>query len=393
MRCWVAPLFLLTVLAAGAGAAEPRVVGYLAGWSVTGRKYDVGDIPADRLTHINYAFAKIEKGECALVDAFAATERTYPGDKPDKGELRGLFNQLIKLKAKHPHLRTLVSVGGWTLSGPFSDAALTEESRAKFAKSAASFVTRYGFDGIDIDWEYPGGGGLEKNKARPADRENFTLLLSALRKELDAAAKADKKHYLLTIAAPAGPKQYANIELAKVAKLIDWFNLMTYDFAGSWSPVTNFNAPLYPAKDRAAGKSSNVDAAVTGYLDAGVPADKVVVGVPFYGRAWGGVKDENGALFQPHSAASPRGSWEYRDLAASYIGKVERHWHDEAKVPWLFDAKKGLMISYDDPESLRLKAEYVKKKKLGGVMIWELSADDKESSLLKALQCGLGTKK
>ena len=144
--------------------------------------------------------------------------------------------------------------------------------------------------------------------------------------------------------------------------------------------------------------SSYIDAAVKGYLAAGVLAEKIVVGVPFYGRGWGGVKNVNDGLYQPHGPAAPMGTWEagvwdYKDLAANYVGKVKRHWHDEAKVPWLFDEKKGVMISYDDPQSLKIKAEYVKEKNLGGVMIWEQSADDKEASLLKALHGVLRGKK
>jgi chitinase len=398
-----ASLLLLGILSAGAGAAESRLVGYFAEWSIYGRKFNVGDIPADKLTHINYAFARIVNGECTLFDSYAAIDKAYPGDTWDNGVLRGSFNQLRKLKAKHPHLKTLISVGGWTLSGPFSDVALTEAARTKFAKSAVAFMTKYGFDGIDIDWEYPVGGGLEGNKTRPADKENYTLLLTALRKELDTRGEADKKHYLLTIAAPAGPKTYANLELAKIAKVIDWLNLMTYDFHGGWSPLTNFNAALYPSKDdptadETVRKQFNVDAAVKGYLDAGVPAEKIVVGVPFYGRGWGGVKNVNDGLYQPHSPAAPMGTWEagvwdYKDLAANHVGKMKRHWHDQAKVPWLFDEKKGVTISYDDPQSLKIKAEYVKEKKLGGVMIWELSADDKEASLLKTLHGVLRHKK
>ncbi len=376
-------------------ATPTRIVGYFPEWSVPGRKAGIADLPADKLTHINYAFARIHDGECALNDARAAVERVYPGDDMAKGALHGHFNQLRKLKAKHPHLKTLLSVGGWTLSGEFSDAALSEQSRGKFARSAVAFLPRYGFDGIDIDWEFPVGGGLEKNKARPEDKRNFTLLLAALRKELDARGKADSRHYLLTIAAPAGPKTYANMELDRIAPLLDWINLMTYDFHGSWSPLTNFNAPLYaskddPATDETVRRRFNVDAAVQGYLDAGVPADKIVVGVPFYGHGWGGVKDVNHGLYQPHGRTAPHGgSWDYRDLAANYLGKLPRYWHADAKVPWLYDAKNGVMISYDDAESLKLKAEYVRQKKLGGAMIWELTADAKDWPLLDALHGAL----
>src|SRR5262249_54207935 len=151
-------------------APAKRLVAYFTEWGVYGRKYHVTDIPADKLTHIIYAFARInEKGECALYDSYAAIDKFYPGDKWDKGFLRGNFHQLQKLKKKHPHLRTLIAVGGWTLSGPFSDVALTAKSRTTFARSCVAFLVKYGFDGIDIDWEYPVGGGLATNKTRKVD--------------------------------------------------------------------------------------------------------------------------------------------------------------------------------------------------------------------------------
>jgi chitinase len=385
----------------GPGAETPpkHVVGYFAEWGVYERKYTVPDVPADKLTDIIYAFAKIDdNGECAVEDSRAALEMAYPGDPPDAGALRGSFHQLQLLKQKHPKLKTLISVGGWSLSAPFSDTALTEESRSKFARSCAAFVTKYGFDGVDIDWEFPCGGGMEGNKSRPEDKENFTALLAELRKQLDERGKADNAHYLLTIAAPAGPKMYERIELAKIGGLVDWVNLMTYDFAGAWRETTGFNAPLYHPADDPADKRMNVDSTVKAYRDAGVPADKIVVGVPFYGVGWAGVKDVNDGLFQPHGKDPPKGRYEagvfqYRELAADYLGKYDRHWHKEAKVPWLFDPKGGVMISYDDPESVRLKAEYVRDAKLGGVMCWELSADDEKASLLTAMRDALTTAK
>ncbi len=386
--------------AAPAGRAGPpddappkRIVAYFAEWGVYERKYNVADVPADKLTHLNYAFAQIDAdGECAVIDARAALEKVYPGDSREAGALHGSFHQLQLLKKKYPHLKTLISVGGWSKSGRFSDAALTDASRAKFAHFCVAFIVKYGFDGVDVDWEFPVAGGAEGNKARPEDRENFTLLLAELRKQLDERGKKDDTHYLLTFAAPAGPGEYKHIELAKVAPLVDWVNVMTYDFAGGWSRLTNFNAPLHASStdpsDR--DKGLNVEGAVKAYRDAGVPDDKIVVGVPFYGHGWAGVKDVNDGLYQPHGKEPPMGRYEagvfeYRDLAADYVGKYDRHWSDEAKVPWLFDPKAGVMISYDDPESIRLKAEYVRKANLGGVMCWELSGDDARGSLLTAI--------
>lgn len=375
----------------GNPGATGRIVGYFVAWGVYGRDYHVADIPAERLTHINYAFANISAdGRCELGDPYADIDKFYEGDSWDAGALRGSFHQLQLLKQRHPHLRTLISVGGWSWSGRFSDAALTDTTRRAFAASCVDFMLQYGFDGIDIDWEYPVGGGLPTNTTRPEDRANYTLLLAALREELDARAPGS----LLTIAAPAGPGIYANLELDRIDDHLDWINIMTYDFHGGWDPITNFNAPMYastgdPTPDPATRASFNVDAAVTGYLGAGVPGSKIVVGVPFYGRGWAGVAATNDGLFQPHSGL-PAGTWEagvfdYHDLAANYVDACTRHVANDARVPWLFCADTGVMISYDDPESLALKRDYVVDRDLGGVMFWELSGDDAASSLLRAL--------
>lgn len=388
---------LSMIFAGPLSAAEPRIVGYFVEWGVYQRNYHIADVPADKLTHLNYAFAKIVDGECVLFDRYAAIEKAYPNDKADGKDLRGNFHQLHLLKKKHPHLKTLISVGGWTLSGPFSDIAMTNESRTKFAKSCVAFIKQYGFDGVDIDWEYPVGGGMEGNKNRKEDKSNYTLLLAELRKQLEEAGKAEKVHYLLTIAAPCGPKIIGNLEIDKVHSHLDCMNLMAYDFHGSWDAVTNFNAPLYPVKDDPAqdemSRKLNIDSAVKVFLDAGVPSEKLVLGVPFYGRGWKGAKDANNGLFQTKTGI-PKGTWEdgvfdYKDLAANYLGKFKRHWNDEAKVPWLFDPKAGTMISYDDSQSMKLKAAYARDKKLGGVMCWEMSADDGKSTLLDAVRDGL----
>lgn len=346
---------------------SPVVVGYYSGWT---QEYAVSDIPAGKLTHVNYAFAVIKDNRISV------NERAVEH-----------FRQFQALKQKHPHLKVLISVGGWTDSGPFSDMAMTAETRKTFVESCADFAERHALDGIDIDWEYPGGGGHEKNKARPEDTRNFTLLLQELRAALDAKGQATGRRYLLTIASPAGP-QYKRMELDQIHKSLDLINVMTYDFAGEWSERTTFNAPLFPRD----GAGESDDASIQAYLKAGVPAAKLVLGVPFYARAWSGVKNVNNGLDQPHDRKPPKaqgtGGWSYRNVATHYVGKpnVKRFWHEQAKVPWLFDEQAGLMVTYDDPESIKLKAQYAREKGLAGVMIWELSHDDPKSSLLNALQ-------
>jgi chitinase len=358
-----------------------RIIGYYASWNIYDRQFFVTDIPADKLTHINYAFVNIsEDGECLIGDAWADTQFPYPGDE-EGAEFLGNFRQLNLLKEAHPHLQTLLSIGGWSWSDYFSDVALTEESRAKFARSCVAMMKQYGFDGLDIDWEYPGGGGEAGNVERPEDPQNFTLLLAELRAQLETQGQADGRHYLLTIAAPA---RAWGMELDKITAYLDWINVMTYDFNGAWSAVTGFNAPLYGDPD-APNPTQSVDHSIQGYLAAGVPAEQLVMGVPFYGRGWAGVGDTNDGLYQPYTRIPGSGDYDYGDLTENYIGQYTRHWNEAAQVPWLYDAEAGMMITYDDPESLAKKAAYIREQGLGGAMIWEVGLDDEARSLITAL--------
>jgi chitinase len=378
-----------------------RIAGYFSAQNAHASDYQVRDIPADHLTHINYAFAALsEEGTCVPGDPTLDTDQFFPetdswNDPP--GTLRGNFNQLRHLKAQHAHLKTLISVGGWDGSTHFSDVALTAASREQFARLCVGFMRRYGFDGIDIDWEYPVVGGHPDTVARAQDRENVILLLAELRRQLDKQAATDGQNYLLTIAAPAGPQVYQHLDLAQMHPLLDWINLMTYDFHGAWDETTNFHAPLYatssdPSADPLVQSSFNVHAAVQGYIQAGVPPHKMLVGIPFYGPAWQGVAATNNGLYQP--AAGPaligqqRGVVFSRDIQhIRHTSGYTRFWHAEAQVPWLYNEQRGVMISYEDAQSIRHKAAYIRAQRLGGAMIWELSGDDSDSpkSLLAPL--------
>ncbi|HTL18245.1 MAG TPA: glycosyl hydrolase family 18 protein [Patescibacteria group bacterium] len=381
-------------------APGQRVVGYYAQWAA-GRKFFVSNIHADKLTHINYAFGNVSaQGECQLGDPDADVERVYTaadsvsgvGDSADSKALRGNFNQLLQLKQKYPTLQALISVGGWTWSDHFSLAAQTDASRKAFAKSCIDvFLKPYPglFDGIDIDWEFPVSGGLKPGK--PEDKHNFTLLLAELRAQLDALGTADGKHYLLTIAAPPSAGTAQNLERSEIIKSLDWINLMAYDLHGTWETSTNFNSPLYQASKDPGDASSNVDASIQGYLKAGIPAEKLVMGVPFYGHGWKGVPDTDHGLYQSASGAAPglyeAGAFDYKELKDNYFATYTRSWDTEAQVPWLYNPTTGIFIGYDDPESIAAKAGYAKDQGLGGVMIWELSQDD-NGELLSAIQKG-----
>jgi len=373
----------------------PRIIGYLASWGVRPKGIRIADLPGDQLTHIIYAFARItEDGRFALGDPCIDVGQcgSAPG-APLPSTDRGTFAELRRLKERYPNLQLLIAVGGWTGSDRFSDVALTPESRRTFAQSAVDVAIRRSpglFDGIDVDWEYPVGGGLPSNAARPVDYENCTLLLLELRRELDAQGERDGRRYLLSIATIAGPSAPRHFDLATVAGIVDWFNVMTYDFH-SGSKIAHFNAPLYTASGDPT-PSYTVDSTVQRYIAARVPRAKIVVGVPFYGRVYGGVGPANDGLFQPAPGPVPdewRSGTDYRSIVRRDPESLgfRRVMHPEARVPFLFNAMTGTWITYDDTESVAEKAAYVRSHGLGGVMAWEIGGDD--GTLVAAIHKGL----
>jgi chitinase len=370
-----------------AGVHPMRVVGYLASWGVRSKGMRIAQLPAKDLTHIFYAFGKIgNDGRVMLADPCVDVGVCAPGAAVDSG---GNFAELERLKLRNPHLKLVISIGGWTGSGKFSDAALTDASRRLFTESAIDVFIRQRpglFDGIDIDWEFPVAGGMNGNIERPADKENFTLLLAELRRQLDAQGAIDHRHYTLAIAASARLGEIANVEIARITPLLDFINVMTYDYH-SGSSRTGFNSPLYAAKGDPT-PSLNVDVTMRAFLDAGVPAGKLLVGIPFYGRGYGGVPNVNDGLFQPDTDR-PSG-WRESDGDWNVLAKTRlkdhhyvRHWESAARVPWLYDSTSGTWVSYDDPQSVGEKARYVRERGLGGVVIWELGGDD--GSLMRAI--------
>jgi len=200
--------FTRPIVESSTSSPSRRVVGYFASWGVKSKGTRIADLPAKDLTHIYYAFAKIGNDgrvilsdPCTDIGACDSTPPLNPG---------GNFAELARLKARNPHLKLSISIGGWGDSGKFSDAALTDSTRRLFTGSALDLFIRQRpglFDGIDIDWEFPVAGGMQGNVERPADKENFTLLLAELRRELDAQGAKDHRHYELTIAASARPQE------------------------------------------------------------------------------------------------------------------------------------------------------------------------------------------
>ncbi len=341
-----------------------RVIGYV------GNSTDISRVDPTKVTHINYAFAKLtEDGEL------------YFRRENDTRQLA----QLTQLKHRNPNLSILLSVGGWG-ADHFSDAALTSSSRRRFAKSAVQFVTDYSLDGVDLDWEYPGqpGPGI---KYREEDRQNFTLLLKTVREHLDAKEEQTGRNYLLTIATSGSRRYFEHTEMEKVHPFVDYINVMTYDFYTTGSRTTGHHAGLYKSEYMEdVGKYAEV--AIARHVQAGIPLSKIILGVAFYGRGWRGVEPVNQGLFQPFD--KPVKSYSFRELKEQYINLqgYERHWDEKARAPYLWQADSAIFVSYEDPESLKSKSDFIKQQKLGGVMFWEYSHDHDEA-LLDSLVKGL----
>jgi GH18 family chitinase len=351
--------YLLAVTAGTAGPARPPDPAVIAYVFPQEKVIDAATIAADRLTHINYAFADVKDG--LVVEGFAHDAEN--------------FKVLTGLRRQHPPLKIMVSVGGWTWSGGFSDAVLTPESRQRFVESAVDFVRRHDLDGFDVDWEYPGLPGYG-NVHRPEDKQNFTALMAELRTGFDALGRETGRRYWLTFAAGAGSDYLEHTEMDKVQRSVDYVNLMTYDFREAESePVAGHHANLFPSPRDA--RQQSADRAVREFLAAGVPPRKLVLGVPFYGRSWGEVAPEHDGLYEPGKALPERLDTHYASLAEQLVDRsgFARRWDADAQAPFLWNAEKRIFVSYDDPESLRGKGRYIRERGLGGAMFWEYYAD------------------
>ncbi|OUS30884.1 hypothetical protein A9Q99_05075 [Gammaproteobacteria bacterium 45_16_T64] len=397
------------------GSVSGRVVAsYFVEWGVYGRNYHVMDMPADKLTHILYGFIPVcgpnqslqqanPSGYSALVqqcagkqdyevvvhDKFAALEKSYPGDKWDD-PIRGNFGQLIKLKAANPGLKVIPSIGGWTLSDPFFSMASNAKNRDIFVTSVIDFLKAYEFfDGADIDWEFPGGGGANASLGSAADSQAYVELMRDLRLALDNLESETGREYELTSAIGTGPSKIDAVNYADAQMYMDYIFAMTYDFYGAWSGELGHHAGLYDYPENLH-DGFNGASAIVNLIEAGVPSNKLVLGAAMYGRGWKGV---TGAQFdkplggQGNGAA--KGTWEngvldYKDIVANYLGGTNgagingfTYYYDEtAEAPYLWNPATGTLISYENPRSVIAKGQYVKQYELGGLFSWEIDADN-----------------
>ena len=347
-------------------ADNHRVVAYVTGWENNwGEHFE----KAHQITHINYAFANIKD------------DRVVEGGTKDGPDLK----KLNELKKVNPKLKILISVGGWSWSGGFSDAVLTHESREIFATSAIDYMLRHKIDGIDLDWEYPGLPGAG-NTHRPEDKENFTAILKLLRTKLDSIGGKDQ-HFLLTIASAASQRYLDHTEMDIAHQYLDFVNIMTYDYYTGGSPITGHHSNLFPSGNTNDRTSMSSSLAVEQHIKAGVPVEKIVLGVPFYGRYWIGTKAENNGLYQ--LSDGKRGSYSFKKIAAEMQDKdgFKMYWDSTSMAPYLWRGEDGQFVTYENERSLQFKVDYVKKNNLGGIMFWQFNADN--DNLLKTIYYNL----
>jgi chitinase len=405
-----------------------KSVGYFTQWGIYGRNYQVKNVEtsgtAAKLTHLNYAFANISAdGTCfegnipGQADAWAdyqhpvdaATSVDGTADTADQA-LAGNFNQLRELKAANPGLKVMISIGGWSWSTHFSDAARTPASRTALVSSCLDMFIRGNlplldgkggpgsaaglFDGVDIDWEWPASAGDTATVYRPEDKENFTALAAEFRRQLDAYGRTTHRHYDLSAFLPAAPaKMDAGFEARKIFRYLDFGTVQGYDFHGPYEATTNQQSALHAPRTSPVPDDFSDTQAIGDWLRRGAPARQLVLGVPFYGQGWTGVPDGGTAgLFQPSTGPAPAtwqaGNEDYHALKAlARSGTYTVHRDTRNGFAWLYDGTN--FWTYDDPQVIAQKTAFIRAAHLGGAMAWSLDGDTSDGELITAIHNGL----
>ncbi len=374
------PVFGAEPVAAAQATTSKKIITYLPCWGSKG--WEVKDIKGDKLTHAFLSFARInndfEISDTEMRIHTVGGANALPDIVSSEMIIPETWDKVAELQKLYPELKMIIAVGGWEAEG-FSDMAANAANRAVFVDSVVDYVKKHNLDGVDLDWEYPVNGAWGVIKSRPEDKENFTALIKLLREKLGK----DKE---ISFCANVSTWFFDAVELDKVVPLVDSVNLMTYDMRGNWEQAAFHSAGLFrnPAEPQNWGLS--VSETVDRFL-AHVPANKLVVGVPTYGKEFRNIEaGPNGeSLFQPFKKdaegefVKDKGTWvssiPYAKLNKYFVNKngFTRHWDDAAKAPYLFDGQT--FISYDDAESIKAKSEYIKAKDLAGIMYWEYVND------------------
>ncbi|KAI4711552.1 hypothetical protein J4E89_004117 [Alternaria sp. Ai002NY15] len=361
-----------------------RSVAYYGNWDIYARNFQPQQIPAERLTHLLYSFADNKPdGTVFLTDTYADAEKHYPTDSwNDVGNnLYGSLKQLQILKAKNRNLKVLLSVGGWTytnvakhMDGPMA----TDAGRQRFASSCVELIRDYGFDGIDVDWEYPtdkeqGGQLLALLKEIRSHMDEYadTLVYE------DESGRELKPKFLLTIASPAGEKNYKHLPLKEISAVTDFINLMAYDYAGSWDNQTGHQSNLYPSTSTPLSTPFNTASVLAAYSAAGVPSSKLNLGMPLYGRSFTNTQGLGTSFSGIGTGSFERGVYDFKDLP---LAGAQEYYDEEAGATYSYDEASGEFVSYDTVAMALKKVDYIAEQGLGGAMWWEISGDRTDDS-------------
>ncbi len=363
------------------------IAAYYTSWSIYGRKFEVNELPAANLTHLNYAFATVTaSGAVQLTDLWADVQRPIIKNTFNNSAdlLMGNLGALFELKAQQRHLKTGLSIGGWSDSAYFSAAVSTNETRATFVSSALQMLQDFGLDFIDLDWEYPVSGGPVGQLHANDDGKNLILLLQDFRLAIANLVNSGEWHGMsrpgLSLAMPCGHFLGRYDYLQELGQLINYANLMCYDFVGPWSLLADHHSNLL---SRHRGNSS-ADAGIKELLAAGFPAQKIVLGAPIYGRAFSDVS----ALQQPFNGV-PVGTWNDPGVL-DYKAFSQQNTSIEAATNASFAVHNSTtLIGFDSTDVIHLKAQYVLNHDLGGLMFWEASADIPRIGLIPAAHAAL----
>ncbi|KAI9222066.1 glycoside hydrolase superfamily [Blastocladiella britannica] len=373
-----------------------KLVAYYASWSqYAPRNYFPQDMPVELLTHVNYAFANIAGGKIAVGDQWGDVDRVFTLTDPAtakpvafQGAIGVLNDPRSPVRRRNPGLRSLISIGGWSWSASFSSATRTTAARATLVQSIMDFIVQYKFDGVDIDWEYPGTEGGPGTVANPADPGYYAQLLADLRAALTvlAARTGRAEPYLLTVATGASQEVYSKYDMTAFAKYVDWVNIMTYDYEGSWSSVTGPHASI-----------PDTLSTIDGYIAKGLSPSKIALGVPFYARAFAQVKfnpTNPGAAGVPYGSIPAgtveSGNVEYDDLKS----RIMPHYQTSvdpagAGVPSYWSVADGIWMSGEDAASAKRKGQAIVARQLAGAFWWEQSMD-KNGDLVRGIRAGMG---
>ena len=381
---------------------ETLIVGHYEQWSIYSPDAHIQDLQLNRLTHLIYESAGLnEFSEVVSFDTIADFDKSPVDgkDQPFYSEFDGNFGKMIEAKQKHPQLRTLIAIGGWAKSKFFSRLAANEDTREKAAKSAVQFMQHYGFDGIDIDWQFPIQDKAILDSARPEDPDNYVKLIQAIRRHMDTLAIENEKQYFLT--ATMDQEHIPNVQaFTQAARSLDFINLHTSYIYGFWDKTTHHISPLYTPQDKPEIISTN--SYVQALLDVGVAPEKMVLGVTPFGSGWQGMRigDQN-PLYKAAKEIS-WGTWDVQDTNSHFgiysrtflqelfvkntkgITDYKEYWDDESKAAYLFSPTehKGHFLSYESSRSLAEKLKYINKHQLRGIGIRQLHSDSKGSASL-----------